>query len=100
MTRARAATAALPVAGRSGSTETPSEPRRVGVGGGAVRDVRAEAAVAAPLVRRDDDGDAHLVAIDVVHVHLDRRIKCNWHLSNARRHPRRPAGRPQVQSAR
>ena len=41
----------------------------------AVRDVRAEAAVAAPLVRRDDDGDAHLVAIDVVYVHLDRRVE-------------------------
>ena len=39
----------------------------------AVRDVRAQTP-AAPLVRRHDDGDAHLVAIDVVHVHLDRRI--------------------------
>ena len=41
----------------------------------AVRDVRAQTPIAAPLVRRHDDGDAHLVAIDVIDINLDRRVE-------------------------
>ena len=67
----------------------------------AVRDVRAQAAVAAPLVGRHDDGDAHLVAIDVVHVHLDRRVEVELALVQQRVGVREhPLGRAQQDNRR